>query len=49
MDQHYSDLEIVPVPESDIAALVELFLLVERPDWLNGQIGSPAFPQLQLL
>ncbi len=30
MDQHYSDLEIVPVPESDIAALVELFLLVER-------------------
>ena len=30
MDQRYSELEIVPVPVSDIAALVELFLLVER-------------------
>ena len=30
MDQRYSDLEILPVLESDIAALVELFLLVER-------------------
>lgn len=30
MDPHDSDLEILSVPESDIAALVELFLLVER-------------------
>ena len=30
MPQHDLNLEIIPVPESDIAALVELFLLVER-------------------